>query len=158
MANLPTGYQPGNPYTAWDTSQIVALVQAVINSSASNAINGTVGATTPSTGVFTTLTNNGVQADGSVVVAVPVTSFATTIPNATSRYLMTPAGTLAAGTLTMPAAPVNNQELIIMTSQTISSFTLSANVSQTISNAPTTLTANTAVVYFFHGTNWYREQ
>ena len=72
------------------------------------------------------------------------------------HYLLTPAGTLAAGTLTMPAAPIAGQTLNILTSQPITSFTLSPNSGQTIGGALlTTLNGNTGVSFIFNGAEWY---
>jgi hypothetical protein len=141
MSNLPTGVQPGYPHSTWTVNELCDLIQEVLTSSANNVFAGAVGATT--------------LAETPQIVT-PLTGFTNTIANGVSVYLMTPAGTLATGTLTMPAAPVANQFVTIMSSHTITALTLNANTNQTISNAPTALTANTSVQFFFNGTNWYR--
>ena len=94
----------------------------------------------------------------------PVTAFSITVGAGVSRLMLTPAGTLATGTITLPAAPVDGQEVCIFDTQTQTALTLSANTGQTISNAVTALTANTRVCYVYAGTtanagtaaNWYR--
>ena len=50
---------------------------------------------------------------------VPTTGFNNTISNTTVYYLVEPAGTLATGTIKMPAAPVDQQVVNIMSTQTI---------------------------------------
>lgn len=133
---------------------MITAGSALVNAADTLAIDGASG-TIQVTGAFATL---GANADQSTVVAVPVTGFTTTIANGVSTYIMNPAGTLAAGTLTMPAAPIQGQAVKIMTAATITSFTLSANTSQTIGGAPTaaSFAANQALNYIYSGTNWYR--
>ena len=55
--------------------------------------------------------------------------------------LLTPTGTLAAGTIVMPAAPVHAQEVLIASTQIVTTLTVSGN-SYTVNGAPTTLSAN----------------
>jgi hypothetical protein len=96
----------------------------------------------------------------------PLTAFTITVPNGVSRLLLTPAGTLATGTITLPANPVDGQEVCLYSTQTQTALTLSANTGQTISNAITAMTANTRYCYDYAGTtanaataaNWYRSQ
>jgi hypothetical protein len=73
---------------------------------------------------------------------------------------MTPAGTIANGTLTMPSGAVQGQTVEISTSQKITAFVLQANAGQTILSAPTTLntpyTVPYAVRYIMDGANtWH---
>lgn len=91
-------------------------------------------------------------------VNTPVTGFSVTIGSQVTVLLLTPAGTLAAGTVTMPAAPYNGMPIEITSTQTVTSFTLSANAGQSIKNAPTTLLAGTGVAYFYNAplTTWFR--
>lgn len=100
---------------------------------------------------------NGASCDGSLVTAVPTTGFTNTIPNNCTTYLMAPAGTLASGTVNMPAAPFDKQRVVIASSQTITSFTVSGN-GKSLPNSPTTLSAGTSVEYlYFNATStWYR--
>lgn len=106
--------------------------------------------------VATVLHHTGEYADQSVVKVSPVTGFSNTIPNGCSTYLIAPAGTLAAGTITMPAAPVPGQRVTIASHYAITSLTLAGNTSQTVFNAPTTLAADTSVEFRYDTTNWWR--
>ena len=100
----------------------------------------------------------GSRCDQSKSVQAPTTGFTITIANNISTLILNPAGTLATGTITMPATPIDGQEVQITSSQTITGLTVSPNTSQTISNAPTTLTAGIGYKFIYHlaGTNWYR--
>lgn len=104
------------------------------------------------------ITLGSVLADGTTSFHAATSGFNVTIPNGCNRYLIAPAGTLASGTATMPAAPVQNQIVIFTTSQAVTSFTLSPNAGQTLLGAPTTLAANTSIQYLYNGTTWYRER
>lgn len=81
-----------------------------LTGTASININGTVGATTPTTGVFTTIT-------GAVVARVVVIADGTSITvNADTTDMATQANTQAAGTLTVNAptgTPLNGQKFIL---------------------------------------------
>jgi hypothetical protein len=73
--------------------------------------------------------------------------------------ILQPAGTLAAGTITLPlntGVPDGTQVLITST-QTITSFTISLNGAAAIFGAVSTLTAGAAICYrFYQATNsWY---
>ena len=89
----------------------------------------------------------------------PVSGFNATIPSTANNeniYAMTPAGTLASGTLTMPAGAVLGQLVSISTSRAITALTLNANTGQTIQNAPTTLAAGGFINYIMDGSNvWH---
>lgn len=83
---------------------------------------------------------------------VPVTAFSITVPNGVQRVILTPAGTLATGTITLPASPVDGQEVCIWDTATQTALTLSANTGQTIAgSAITALTAATRYCYQFEG-------
>lgn len=97
----------------------------------------------------------------------PLTGFSITVPNGVSNLLLTPAGTLATGTITLPSAPVDGQMVCIFDTQTQTAVTIAANTGQTINGtALTALTANTRYCYVFAGTTtnagtanaWYRAQ
>jgi hypothetical protein len=92
-----------------------------------------------------------------ITYTVPTTGFAITIPNATAVEVLDPAGTLATGTLTMPASPVNGQETCVSSSQTITALTVQANAGQLIVAAPTSLSAGGfCYVYYLATTTWFR--
>lgn len=100
MSNLPTGYSAGYPYTSWGVGELCSLIQAVITSSSSNAFNGTVGATTPSTGVFTTLKSTG---------ALSVSNQTTTITSGAGA----PSGTVPNGSLYLRTDGSTNTRLYV---------------------------------------------
>jgi hypothetical protein len=96
-------------------------------------------------------------ADQSKSVQVPITGFSITIANNTSTLILDPAGTLAAGTVALPATPIDGQEVTVTSSQIITALTVTS--SQTIKNAPTTIgTAGIGFKYIYHlaNTTWYR--
>lgn len=72
--------------------------------------------------------------------------------------------TITAETVTLPAAPIDGQQFAICSNQTITTLTVSAGGSQTVSNAPTTLTISTVAPYNYRyvyragNTTWYRLQ
>lgn len=85
----------------------------------------------------------------------PTTGFSYTVT--TPVTLFTPAGTLATGTVTMPASPNDGMTVTLMTTQTITALTVSANSGQSIAGAATTLLANASVTYVYRSSNttWY---
>ena len=101
---------------------------------------------------------SGAQADQSKWKQTPTTGFSITIGNASTTLLLTPAGTLATGAITMPATPVDGHIVRVVSSQTVSTLTVSANAGQSISGAPSTITATTpfAMIYDLASTAWYR--
>jgi hypothetical protein len=70
---------------------------------------------------------------------------------------MQPAGTLATGTITMPAAPADGMTITFSSTRTITALTVNANTGQSIVSAPTVLPANQvgAYVYRLSNTTWY---
>ena len=140
-------------------------------------INGiTIGATTATSGSFTSLNASaavslgfagasgyGISLQGatyeqSLITVTPSSGFSLVIPNNCSFYQLNPAGTLASGTLTMPGGTIANGQIIrIVTSQTISALTISANTGQVISNPPSAALAGTSVNFIYSSSNstWY---
>lgn len=92
----------------------------------------------------------------------PTTGFSLTIAGGTLREILDPAGTLATGTITMPATAgiVDGQIVHVSSSQTITALTVSPNTSQSIKNAPTTISAGGSFAYLWRAANttWYRVQ
>lgn len=77
------------------------------------------------------------------VVAVPLTAFTITPANTTTWEILNPAGTLATGTLTMPAQPSDGGRFCISSTQTQTALTVTANTGQTLKGtAVTALVAN----------------
>lgn len=95
---------------------------------------------------------------------VPLTGFAITPPNLTALLYLNPAGTLATGTLTMPAVASDGQRLCVEDSQTQTAITIAANTGQTLASfglgAVTALTANTKYCWLYQGSaaSWIRTQ
>jgi hypothetical protein len=88
----------------------------------------------------------------------PISGFSITMGDSAQVLQLTPAGVLATGTVILPANPANGQAAEILSTQTITAFTLSPNTGQTINNAPTALTAGTGVALYYNKPNstWYR--
>lgn len=103
-------------------------------------------------------------ADQAYSYQTPATGFSITIGASIRTLILDPAGTLATGTITMPASPVDGQEIRIASSQTITALTVSPNAGQSIKNAPTALTVSTTgpqgyeFIYRSSNTTWYRLQ
>lgn len=93
----------------------------------------------------------------------PGTGFNITVPTPTTEQqwmVIQPAGTLAAGTVTLPlnTGVPDGTQVLVTTTQIITSFTLAANGAANTFGAPTTLAANAFfTMRFYQVTNsWYR--
>ena len=93
----------------------------------------------------------------------PGTGFNVTVPTPVSEQqwmVIQPAGTLAAGTITLPlnTGTPDGTQVLVTTTQIITSFTLALNGATAAFGAPTTLAANAFfTVRFYQATNsWYR--
>lgn len=97
-------------------------------------------------------------ADQSVSYQAPSTGFSITIGAGVKTLILTNTGTLATGTITMPASPIDGQEIRVSMRGTVTTLTVSANAGQTITNAPVTITSGLgfAYVYRLSTTIWYR--
>jgi hypothetical protein len=91
---------------------------------------------------------------------VLTTGFSYTFAAGTQTLVMNPAGTLATGTITMPASPADGMTITFSSSQQITALTLNGNTGQSINNAVTLLPAKTAVSYVYRatGTTWWPTQ
>lgn len=98
------------------------------------------------------------QADQSKVGVSPSTGFSQTIANNCTTLLLKPSGTLASGTVVMPAAPVDGQIARVLSSQTITTLTVSPNSGQSVVGAPSTVgpSAPFSMIYDLASTAWYR--
>jgi hypothetical protein len=87
-----------------------------------------------------------------------ITGFSYTFPVGITTLILNPAGTLATGTITMPAAPVDGMTISFSSSQIITALTVSANAGQTLVSGVTALTAGGGAKYIYRetGTTWYR--
>ena len=101
--------------------------------------------------------------DGKVLQYAGPTSTGFTVPvtdSSTSIWLvLTPSGTLAAGTITLPAVAncVESQEILVVSSQTVTALTINAN-GGTVVGAPTTITSTSPFKLRFEPVlkTWYR--
>lgn len=89
----------------------------------------------------------------------PTTGFTYTFAAGTQVLVMNPAGTLATGTITMPASPADGMTITFSSSQQITALTMAGN-GASINNAVTFLPAKTAVTYVYRatGTTWWPVQ
>ena len=123
-------------------------------------IDGTAGVTfndsTNQPSASAVLTNYGVIR--AIDYTTPATGFSYTIPANITVAIIQPSGTLATGTITMPAAPVNGMTITISCTQVITLLTLAANAGQSILNAISTLAAGGSASYIYRqaNTTWYK--
>jgi len=87
---------------------------------------------------------------------VPVTGFTYTFAAGTQVLVMNPAGTLATGTITMPALPADGMTITFSSSQQITALTMAGN-GATVSNGITALAAGQAMAYIYRAasTTWF---
>jgi hypothetical protein len=79
--------------------------------------------------------------------AVPLTAFV--LSPQTNKLVLNPAGTLATGTVLLPLNPADGQTLRVVSSQTQTAITFTANTGDLIVGAITALVANTPVEYSY---------
>lgn len=96
-------------------------------------------------------------------IYTPATGFNIALPTPVSQQqwaLLQPAGTLAAGTITLPlnTATPDGTEVLVTTTQAITSFTLALNGATAANGAPTTLAANAffRMRFVLSQNSWYR--
>lgn len=89
----------------------------------------------------------------------PTTGFSYTIPPGQTMTLLTPAGTLATGTVTLPAVVAENQAVQIVSTQAITTLTINPPAGLTLVGASvTTIAANGTLTYRRAGSNLVRVQ
>lgn len=93
---------------------------------------------------------------------VPTTGFSIPVPTPVSQQqwiLLQPAGTLASGSITLPlnTSTADGTEILVTTTQAITSFSFSLNGATAVNGSVTTLRAGAAVrLRFYQATNsWY---
>ena len=88
---------------------------------------------------------------------VLTTGFTYTFAAGTQVLVINPAGTLATGTITMPASPSDGMTITFSSTKIITALTVNANTGQTINNAVTTLSAGQSVSYIYRlsSTAWF---
>jgi hypothetical protein len=87
---------------------------------------------------------------------VLTTGFSYTFAAGTQTLVINPADTLATGTITMPAAPVDGMVITIESTQQITTVTIQGNTGQTIAGAPTQLLPNQPLSFMYNlaNTKW----
>ena len=90
---------------------------------------------------------------------VLTTGFSYTFAAGTQVLVINPAGTLATGTITMPAAPSDGMTITVSSTQQITTLTMSGN-GNSINNSVTLLPAKGSVTYVYRatGTTWWPMQ
>ena len=88
----------------------------------------------------------------------PITGFSLAVTTGTQVVILKPAGTIATGTLTLPANPLDGDRVRFSTTNTITAFTLAPSAGQSVANAITTIAANGFAEYIYRvtDTTWYR--
>jgi hypothetical protein len=95
----------------------------------------------------------------SSAVNTPLTGFSYAVPDQQVFTAFTPAGTLAAGTVTLPRNVPQGSLIQVMSTQEITSLTVAAPSGYTLSGATaSTLAANGTVAWRLNGTVFYRVQ
>ena len=102
----------------------------------------------------------GARAEQSYSYQTPASGAAITIPNNCSLLQIAGAASLATLGVTLPAAPIDGQEVTIATLPAITALTIAANSGQTLAGAPTEMPANSATRFIFFATSslWARLQ
>lgn len=103
---------------------------------------------------------------GATQFATPLTGASLTAAGGETTMLLDPAGTIAALTVTLPAANglIDGQKWRLASSQTVTALTLTPGAGTTIAQAPTTITVSTTAPYNYEfvyrasTTKWYRLQ
>lgn len=118
----------------------------------------------------TVIANIGKLGAGKTTFNTPVTTDNVTIDAQTRQLIVTPAGTIAAMTLTFPAASTlteaDGQRFGFCSTQIITTLTVTAGSGTTVSNAPTAMLVPVATgaascvewIYRLSNTTWYRVQ
>ena len=90
---------------------------------------------------------------------VLTTAFTYTFAAGTTVLVINPAGTLATGTVTMPAAPADGMTISFSSTQIITALTVAGNTGQSIVGNPTTMNAGggATFVYRLANTTWYAQ-
>ena len=102
--------------------------------------------------------STGAGSGGTYNYQTPSTGFSVTIGSGVSDLILNPSGTLATGTVTMPASPTDGQVTGISSTQAITALTVSPNAGQSIFGAFTGMAANGfgRWRYVLGVTTWFR--
>lgn len=86
------------------------------------------------------------------------TGFTVNLEQVANGWLvLTPLAGYAAGTITLPSMPVDQQQITVSCTQSVTTLTVNGN-GKTVNGAPTTLAANATFSLRYDGVNqsWYR--
>lgn len=88
---------------------------------------------------------------------VLTTGFSYTFASGTQVLVANPAGTLATGTITMPASPVDGMTITVVSTQQVTAVTVQGNTGQSLVGGATQLIPNQPLsfVYRLSNTTWY---
>lgn len=98
-------------------------------------------------------------AAGAYSVVVPVTTNNVVVPTNISTLIISPAGTIAALTLTMPVGEADGSIVTVLFTATVTTLTVAANGSATFSSTPPTTALNGAsLTYMYNATlnEWFK--
>ena len=142
--------------TAGEHYHLTAAQHSALTAGPHNNLSGLQGGTTSE--YYHLTAAEVLNARNTIEYVTPTTGFSNTIANTTTNYIVEPAGTLATGTIIMPAAPVNGQRVTITSKTIITALTHSPNSGQTLNGALTTIAANGFGTWIYRSTNttWYR--
>lgn len=117
--------------------------------------NGTLGTLRDMT--LRSISNSGNVIDTGYSFQTPATGFTITLGNTTWHTVLDPSGTLATGTITMPAAPVDGMIINVRSSQVVTSLTVSPNTGQSIKGAPGSFAVGGTFECLYRNSNttWY---
>ena len=89
---------------------------------------------------------------GGTQSVAPLTGASITVNPGVGNLILTPAGTIATATITLPAAAdlFNGQKLYIITSQTVTALTLTAGSGTTVNGTNTTVTAAAPLSFIYN--------
>jgi hypothetical protein len=92
--------------------------------------------------------------------SIPTAGATIAIPIGTEVYVAVPAGTLATLTVSFPAAPVDGTLIKFISTQAVTSLTVSSQGSDSFVGAPSALSANVPfeLIYLKSNTTWYKSQ
>lgn len=124
-----------------------------VNITNSSIDSTTIGATTPSTGVFSLATAQGLALGYQKISASSGGSY-TFGTNAV--VVLDGSGTIGTYVITMPSAPIDGQIALISTNQPITTLSVLPNGGQTLNNPATSLSGGQGAGYIFTSNAWFR--
>ena len=102
---------------------------------------------------------NATAAPTSSAVNTPTNGFSYTVPDQQLFTALTPAGTLATGTVTLPRNVPQGSRVQVMSTQEITSLTVAVPAGYSLAGATaSTLAANATAAWILNGTVFYRVQ